>query len=57
MKAGLFFCAKQEDAPVQPERGTITGRTLLEGKIVHVPDVLADPDYTYTEAQRLGGLH
>ena len=43
-------------SPVQPERGTITGRALLEGKIVHVPDVLADPDYTCTEAQRLGGF-
>ena len=66
-KDGVFYRAESygfsrefqelvKDAPVQPERGTITGRTLLEGKIVHVPDVLADPDYTYTEAQRLGGF-
>jgi signal transduction histidine kinase len=27
-------------------RGSITGRVLLEGKIVHVHDVQADPDYT-----------
>jgi GAF domain-containing protein len=27
----------------------------LEGKIVHVPDVLADPDYTFLEGQKLGG--
>src|SRR5262249_35877395 len=26
------------------------------GKIVHIPDVLADPDFTFTEAQRLGGF-
>jgi signal transduction histidine kinase/CheY-like chemotaxis protein len=50
------FCELVRDVPVKPERGTITGRTLLEGKIIHVPDVLADPDYTYTEAQRLGGF-
>src|SRR5262249_39146655 len=37
-----------------PERGSMNGRTLLEGKVVHVPDVLADPDYTFVEAQRLG---
>jgi signal transduction histidine kinase len=43
-----------KDVPVGPERGNITGRTLLEGKIIHVPDVLADPDYTYAEAQKLG---
>jgi signal transduction histidine kinase len=38
-----------------PARGTFTGRTALEGKIVHVPDVLADPEYTYLESQKLGG--
>jgi signal transduction histidine kinase len=43
------------DIPVKPERGTITGRTLLEGKVIHVPDVHADPDYTFSEAQRLSG--
>jgi two-component system NtrC family sensor kinase len=32
-------------------RGTVSGRVLLEGRIVHVPDVLADPEYTY----RVGG--
>src|SRR6267378_1508655 len=44
-----------KDIPVKPERGTITGRTLLEGKVIHVPDVHADPDYTFSEAQRLSG--
>ena len=24
----------------------MTGRALLEGKVVHIPDVLADPEYT-----------
>ena len=45
--------AKQN--PFRPGRGSFTGRTALEGKIVHVPDVLADPDYTYLEGQKLGG--
>jgi two-component system, NtrC family, sensor kinase len=40
--------------PVKPERRTITGRTLLEGSIVHVDDVLADPDYDF-EGQQLSG--
>src|SRR5262245_10741541 len=44
------------DLPVTIERGTINGRVLLEGKIVHIPDVLADPDFTFAEAQRLGGF-
>jgi two-component system, NtrC family, sensor kinase len=44
------------DIPVELERGTVHGRALLEGKIIHIPDVLADPDYTWAEAQRLGGF-
>jgi signal transduction histidine kinase len=28
---------------------------LLEGKVIHVPDVDADPDYTWIEARKLGG--
>jgi GAF domain-containing protein len=43
------------EVPVKPERGSMNGRTLLERKVLHVADVLADPDYTFTEAQRLGG--
>jgi two-component system NtrC family sensor kinase len=40
------------EVPVEPEQGSATGRALLEGGVVHVPDVLADPEYTF-EAQRL----
>ena len=42
--------------PAGIDRGTAVGRTLVEGKIVHIPDVLADPEYTYFEGQRLGGF-
>src|SRR5215468_2123785 len=45
-----------KDVPVELERGTVPGRALLEGQIIHVPDVLADPDYTWAQAQRLGGF-
>jgi GAF domain-containing protein len=64
-KDGLFYRAEAygfspefmelvRDVPVVPERGSITARALLEGKVIHVADVLADPDYTFTEAQKLG---
>jgi GAF domain-containing protein len=42
--------------PAGIDRGTAVGRTLVEGKIVHITDVLADPEYTYLEGQRIGGL-
>jgi signal transduction histidine kinase len=42
--------------PVEPERGTASGRALLDGKVVHIPDVKADPEYTWAEAQELGGF-
>jgi two-component system NtrC family sensor kinase len=40
--------------PIQPERGSAFGRALLEGRAVHIPDVMADPEYTSVEMQRLG---
>jgi signal transduction histidine kinase len=33
--------------PAQIDGSSVSGRVLLERKIVHVPDVLADPEYTY----------
>ena len=50
------FAEYVKDRPVEPGRDTGTGRALLEGKVIHIPDVQADPDYTWKEAQRLGGF-
>ena len=38
-----------KDIPVEPGRDTGTGRALLEGKVIHIRDVLADPDFTWKE--------
>src|SRR5262249_40893808 len=45
-----------KDIPVKLERGTTTGRALLERRVIHIPDVLNDPDYTWAKAQELGGF-
>ena len=40
--------------PAHIDRGTISGRVLVERKIIQVADVLADPEYTYEGAQKIG---
>ena len=44
-----------KEHPITPGRGTTTGRTALEGKTIHIPDVLTDPEYVASEYQRQGG--
>jgi GAF domain-containing protein len=41
---------------IEPGRGTIVGRCLLDRTTVHVHDVCGDPEYTFTKAQELGGF-
>jgi hypothetical protein len=45
-----------ETHPVHLGRGTVTGRTVLECKPVQIPDVLADPEFTFTEGVKIGGM-
>src|SRR5262249_50083251 len=44
-KEGLKNKEYLETVAIKPGRGTIVGRTLLEGKTVHVHDIQADPEY------------
>src|SRR5262249_52321829 len=65
-KGGMFYRAEAyghskefmdhvKEFPVVPDRTTGHGRALLEGRAVHIPDVLADPEYRF-DAQRLSGF-
>src|SRR6516165_1974989 len=64
-KDGVFYAAEaygysrefldyMKDIPIKAERGSASGRALVEGRVVHITDVAADPEYTFVEARRLG---
>jgi GAF domain-containing protein len=64
-KDGLFYTAEAygysrgfldyiRNTPIKAERGSASGRALIESRVVHIPDVRADPEYTFIEAPRLG---
>ena len=42
--------------PIPAGRGSAVGRTILERKVVHIADVLADPEFTFGEAAKIGGV-
>jgi signal transduction histidine kinase/HAMP domain-containing protein len=46
-----------QNHPIEPGRGTVAGRVLLEGKPVHVTDVQVDPEYTMTAISQRAGFH
>ena len=39
-----------------PSRDSMVGRVALEGKVVHIADIAADPDYKLTETITLGKI-
>ena len=45
-----------EDHPIPLGRGSISGRAMLEGCAIHIPDVLADPAYELKDVARDLGL-
>src|SRR5262249_27553880 len=40
-----------------PDRGSIFGRVLVDGRTVHIPEYTADPEYTRFYAATVLGLH
>jgi GAF domain-containing protein len=44
-----------KDMPISASRGTLSGRVMIERRPVHIPDVLADPEYLLSEAQKAAG--
>ena len=46
-----------QNRPIEPDRGTVAGRVLLEGKPIHIADVQADPENTMTGISQQAGFH
>ena len=45
-----------QQTPLRPGRGSGSGRAALERRTIHIPDVLADPDYELAEEQKQQGV-
>ena len=50
------FQAFMRDHSIPTGRGSVVGRTVMKGKMIHIPDVLADPEYQMTEAAKIDGI-
>ena len=48
--------AYMDTHPIPTGRGSVVGRCILEGNVVHIVDVLADPEFIFTEPNKLGGM-
>ncbi|MGZ5262098.1 MAG: GAF domain-containing protein, partial [Burkholderiales bacterium] len=48
------YLEQWKDRTVPPGRGSAVGRAAAEGKIVHIPDVFEDPEYTSWDSQKAG---
>ena len=51
------YDAYMQSQPIEPGRGTVAGRVLLEGKPIHITDVRADPEYTMVGIAQRAGFH
>ena len=50
------FVAYISKIAISAGRGTLAGRVLAERRAVHIPDILADSEFTLSEAQKLPGF-
>jgi signal transduction histidine kinase len=50
------FREYMEAVRMEPGRGSVVGRVLLEAKAIHVSDVFADPEYTLVEAAKIADI-
>ncbi len=42
--------------PIAVDRGSAVGRAAIEGRLIHIPDVLADAEFSRLDAQKISGF-
>src|SRR5262249_21398515 len=50
---GSEYREYMESHAIPVGRGSVAGRTVLEGKTIQIPDVLADPEYELSESAKI----
>ena len=53
---GPEFTERARSLPVVLGEGSVIGRALVEGRTIHIDDARADPDYTFSDAIKFGGI-
>jgi GAF domain-containing protein/DNA-binding response OmpR family regulator len=48
--------AYMDSHPIPAGRGSVVGRTVMQGGTIQIPDVLADPDFKMTGSATVGGI-
>jgi signal transduction histidine kinase len=55
------FSAEQDEFmerhSLKPDRGSATGRVVLEGKSIHIVDIHSDPEYTLVQTAEFANVH
>ena len=48
--------AYMDSHPIPAGRGSVAGRVVMDGNVIHIHDALSEPDYKMTEAAKIGGI-
>jgi GAF domain-containing protein/nitrogen-specific signal transduction histidine kinase len=49
-----FTASLERTLPRPPRRGSVTGHAVMEGHLIHIPDVAIDPEFEVPDAVALG---
>ena len=44
-------------SPVDLDRSSVSGRALVEGRVIHIEDIKSDPEYTFSAGLEIGEFH